>query len=791
MSTGASKYFGARIPRKEDPRLLTGRGRYVADLTLPGTLHVAFVRSLHAHARIVGIDTAAALASPGVVAVVTAADLQGQVRPIQGQVRPIQGQARYPGFRSPDWPILAGAVVRYQGEPVAAVVAQSRYLAEDAAELVAVEGEPLPPVVDALTALEPDAPLLFPEWGANLFLRRQGTIGDVEGAFRSADVVLTRTYQNQRYTGVPLETRGCLAQFDAAMGTLTLWTSTQVPHLIRSGVAEALNFPENRLRVVAPDVGGGFGVKCSLYPEEVLIPYLAHRLDRPVKWIADRAEDLLTGTHAREHRHTIELAATRDGTILGLKARIVVDSGAYSPWPWTASMESGMAAGNLPGPYMIRNYQFDTLSVCTNKTPLGPYRGVARPAACFTIERAVDDLARELDLDPIDVRLRNLIDSYPYVTVTGLEIDSGSLIPAIHKAKEVLAYDGLRAEQAEARRHGRLIGIGIANYTEQTAHALTEFAKRMLPVTVGFDSATVRMDPRGTVWIAAGIHSHGQGLETTLAQLAADELGVPIDDVQVVFGDTQVSPYGMGTFASRSAVIGGGAVIGAARTIRRKLEHIAATLLECAPDDVELVEGAFQVKGVPTRAVALRQCASVAHYRAELIPDVGPGLDATEYFANPPGTGTFSNALHAAVVEVDPATGEVAILRYVVIDDCGTVINPTIVHGQIVGGTAQGIGGALLEHLVYDDQGQLLSGTFLDYLLPSSAEVPPIEVVSLCTPSPITPLGMKGVGEGGAIAPGACLANAVSDALAPLGVAVDETPITPELVLRLIQGAQP
>src|SRR5829696_1735104 len=781
MTSNAGSYVGASVRRKEDARLLTGRGRFVADITLPRTLHVAFVRSPFAHARIASIDVAAARAAAGVAAVVTAADLAGRIKPIRAE-------ARHPGFHSSDWPILASDIVRYQGEPVAAVVAASPYLAEDAATLVDIDYDPLP-VVDAEAALAADAPLIFPEWGDNLFLRRSGTFGDVDGGFAKANVVLRRTYRNQRYTGVPMETRGCLAQFDAGTGSLTLWTATQVPHLIRSGVAEALGFPEHRVRIVAPDVGGGFGIKASLYPEEVLIPYLARLLDRPVRWIADRTEDLMASTHAREHIHTLELAAHRDGTILGLKARIVVDSGAYSPWPWSASMEIGIAAGNIPGPYKIRNYQFEALSVCTNKMPIGAYRGVARPAACFSIERAIDDLARELDLDPLDVRQRNLIDEYPYLTVTGLEIDSGSLLPAVHKAREVLTYDDLRAEQAEARRQGRLIGIGIANYTEQTAHGMTEFARRMLPITLGFDSATVRMDPQGTVQIAAAIHSHGQGLETTLAQIAADELGVNIDDIQIVYGDTQVSPYGMGTFASRSLVIGGGAVIGAARTIRDKLERIAATLLECSADDLERANGAFRVRGVPTSEVTVRECARVAHFRAELIPDVGPGLEATVFFDNPPGTGTFSNGRHAAVVEVDPATGEIAIQRYVVIDDCGTVINPTIVHGQVVGGTVQGIGGALWEHLAYDDQGQLVAGTFMEYALPKAANVPPIEVVSLCTPSPFTPLGMKGVGEGGAIAPGACLANAVSDALAPLGVTVNATPMIPESVLQLIHGA--
>ena len=782
MSLGGGKHLGASVLRKEDPRLLTGRGRYVGDITLPGMLQVAFVRSQYAHARIHGVDTAAALALPGVVAVVTGAD-------IAGQIRPIQGPARYEGFRSPDWPILAHDVARYRGEGIAAVVAESRYIAEDAAEQIEVDYEPLPAVVDMLAALEPGSPRVYPDWDDNLFLRRGATIGDVDGAFRDADVVLRRVYRNQRYTGVPMETRGCLATYDAATGDLTLWTSTQVPHLIRSGVAELLDFPENYMRVIAPDVGGGFGIKCCLYPEEVLLPYLARLLDRPVKWVADRVEDLMAGIHAREHTHTVEVAARRDGVILGLKARLVVNSGAYSPWPWTASMESGMAAGNLPGPYKIRNYEFEALTVCSNKTPLGPYRGVARPSVCFTIERAIDDLARELGLDPLDTRRRNLIDTYPYVTATGLNIDSGSLLPALDTIRDLLAYDQFRIEQAAARRDGRLLGIGFANYTEQTAHALTEFAKRGLPVTVGFDSATVRVDPQGKAWVTAGIHSHGQGLETTLAQLAADELGVPIDDIKVVYGDTLVTPYGMGTFASRSAVIGGGAVIGAARTIRVKLERIAARMLECDPADIELVDGVFHVTGMPDRAIAFRECARIAHFRAELIGDLGPGLDATQFFDNPPGSGVFSNAMHAAIVEVDPDTGVIQILRYAVVDDCGTVINPMIVRGQVIGGTAQGIGGALYEELAYDEDGQLLSGTFMDYLLPSSAEIPNIEVVSLHTPSPLTPLGMKGVGEGGAIAPGACLANAVSDALAPYGVTIDETPITPDLILRLLREA--
>lgn len=780
--TAQPSYLGASVQRVEDRRLLTGQGQYVADLQRPGLVDVAFVRSTFAHARLRRVDTAAAAAKPGVVAVLTAADLAG--------LRPIVADNRTPGYQRCAWPAVARDVVRYAGEIIAVVVAESRYAAEDAAELVEVEYEPLPVLTDPLQAIAAGAPPLHPGWKDNVYLRRTGLIGDVEGVFRSAHLVLRRTYRTQRHTGVPMEPRGYLAEWDRRTQQLTLWGSTQIPFLIRTAVADALTFPEHRLRVVAPDVGGGFGIKCQVYPEEILVSHLALRLRRPVRWIADRREDLLASNHARDHLHEVEVAAAADGTILGLKARIIVNVGAYAVWPWTAAMEAGMAVGNLPGPYKIRNFAFDALSVATNLTPLGAYRGVARPSACFTIERAVDDVARALGLDPAEVRMRNLIDSYPYTTATGLVVDSGSLKESLAKCLEVLDYRRLREEQAAARRKGRYLGVGLANYTEQTAHASQEFAKRGVPVTLGFESATVRMDPSGKVTVIASIASHGQGLETTLAQLAASALGIRTEDVTVIHGDTAAGAYGMGTFASRSAVIGGGAVLRAAAAVRRKLSAIAARLLEASAEDVEPVEGGFQVRGVPGRRLDLRELARVAYHRTDVLGDLEPGLEATASFDHPPGTGTFSNAIHAAWVEVDPHTGEVRILRYVVVDDCGVIVNPAIVAGQVRGGVAQGLGGALWEHLLHDENGQLVTGTLMDYLLPGCAEVPRVEVHHLVTPSPYTEEGIKGMGEGGAIAPGAAIANAVTDALAPLGVAIDETPVAPPALLGAIRAAR-
>ncbi len=781
------RLVGARVRRVEDPRFLTGRAHYVDDLTRPGLLHAAFVRSPHAHARIRRVDLAPALALDGVVAGLTGAE-------ILAVTEPVRCDSSVGEWQSSAIPALAAERVLYVGEPVAVVVATDRYRAEDAAERVVVDYEPLPPVVDAEAALRPEAPVLHPGWRDNAFVRRRVDAGDVDGVFAAADGVVRLRLVTHRQAGAPLENRVSLAEYDAGRQELTLWTATQIPHLLRTGLADALRFPEHRLRVIAPDVGGGFGIKSNLFGEDVVLCVLALRLGRPIKWVEDRREHLLASAHAREHYYEIEAAYRRDGTVLGIRARIVVDVGAYSVWPWTAAIEPCMALGILPGPYRIRHYRAEAIGVATNKCPLGPYRGVARPSACFAIERVMDEVARETGLDPAEVRRRNLVraDEFPYTSVTGLVYDSGSFIESLDKVLEAADYPALRRAQAAARAQGRYLGIGLATYTEQTAHATAEFVRRGSPIILGYDAATVRMDPSGKVTVMASMQSHGQGLETTVAQLVADQLGVPLEDVAVLHGDSTLSPYGMGTFASRSAVLCGGAVQLAAGQVRAKLLRLAGHLLEAQPEDLELADGVCRVRGVPTRAMTIRELARIAYHRVEkLPPGESIGLEATQAYDAAPGTGTFANAAQLALVEVDPETGQVKLLRYVIVEDCGCMINPLIVDGQIHGGVAQGIGTALFEESIYDAQGQLLNTSFLDYLLPGALDVPSLEVHHLETPSPFTLGGFKGMGEGGAIAPGAAIANAVSDALQPFGrVMANELPLTPERVLQLIAAAR-
>ncbi len=781
------KLVGARVRRVEDPRFLTGRAEYVDDLTRPGVVHAAFVRSPHAHARIRGVDLRPALAVPGVVAALSGAE-------VLAATELIRADSTTGEWQQSTQPALAADRVLYAGEPLAVVVADDRYVAEDAAERVAVDYELLPVVADVDAAMAPDAPILHPGWKDNAFVKRHIDVGDVDAAFAAADGVVRLRTVTHRHAGVPMENRVTLADYNAARGELTVWSATQIPHLVRTGLADALGFPEHRLRVIAPDVGGGFGIKANLFPEDVVLCLLAIRLERPVKWVEDRREHLLASVHAREHIHDVEAAYQRDGTITALRATLKVDIGAYSVWPWTAGIEPGMALGMLPGPYRIRNYRCDSLGVATNKCPLGTYRGVARPSACFTHERLVDVVARATGLDPVEVRRRNLVraDEFPYTSATGMVYDSGSFVESLDLLVAEGDYAGLRRLQAAERAKGRYLGIGLATYTEQTAHATVEFVKRGGPVVMGYDTATVRMDPSGKVTVMASMQSHGQGMETTLAQLAADRLGVGVEDVSVLHGDTTISPYGMGTFASRSAVLAGGATIRAAEQVRGKLLRLASSLLEAPVEDLELSGGECRVRGVPARSMSVAELARIAYFRVEKLPPGEPiGLEATLAYDAPPGTGTFTNSAQLALVEVDPETGAVKILRYLIVEDCGKIINPMIVDGQIHGGIVQGLGTALFEESVYDEQGQLLNVSFLDYLMPAAAEMPPMEIYHLVTPSPFTEDGIKGMGEGGAIAPGAVIANAVSDALAPFGpIGANELPITPERVLRLIEAAR-
>ncbi len=781
------KLLGARVRRVEDPRYLIGRAQYVADIRRPGTLHAAFVRSDLAHAEVEVGEVQTARAAPGVHAVITGAD-------VAGRVGPITCDSMYPSWQPTEFPCLADGRVRFAGEAVAVVVADDRYLAEDAAQAVEVRYSPLPVVDSVETALGDDAPRVHDAWEDNFYVKRHFVGGEVDAAFADAHGTLELDLVSRRHSGIPLENRCCVAEYDVAEGVLTLWTSTQIPHLVRTGLADCLDLPENRIRVLAPDVGGGFGIKGHLFPEEVAVAFLALETGRPIKWVEDRREHLLASIHAREHYHHVQVAYEEDGTIVALRARIYVDCGAYSVYPWTSTMDTGMALGILPGPYRIRNYECEAYSVATNKCPLGPYRGVARPAACFTIERVVDEVSRVLGLDPIEVRERNLVraDEFPYTSVTGLVYDSGSFAESIVQVCEDADYEGMRRQQARARDEGRLLGIGLACFTEQTAHTTTEFIKRGVPIIFGYEAATVRMDPSGTVLVQISTHSHGQGQETTMAQITADRLSLPLEAVRVTFGDTASTPYGMGTFASRAAVLTGGACHRAAAKVGDMLLRFGAHVLEADAADVELVAGAVAPKGAPERAVPIRDLARWAYHRPEKLPEgMEPLLEAVASYDADPGTGTFANSAQIALIELDTDTGGIEILRYVVVEDCGRMINPLIVDGQVHGGVAQGIGGAILEELVYDAEGQLLTTSLMDYLLPAATDVPRIEVSHIETPSPFTIEGIKGMGEGGAIAPGPVLAAAVQDALRPLGhVFVNELPLSPDRVRRYIERAR-
>ena len=781
-TTMTPKLVGARVKRVEDRRLLTGQGHYVDDHRPPRTLHAAFLRSPHAHARIARVDAAPALAAPGVVAVMTG---EG----IAGLAKPLRAASKMPHYKETAMPALALGKVRYVGEPVAVVVAESRYDAEDALDRIAADYDPLPPITDMEAALADGSALVHDEAGTNLILQREFAVGDVDKALEGAEVVIRERFRFYRHAGVCMENRVCLAEYDPGAERLTLHSSTQCPNILRDCLADLLDMPEYNIRVVAPDVGGGFGVKTPLYQEETTACVLARRLRRPIKWVEDRREDLLTTIHAWDEILDVELGLTRDGTIVGLRANVFVDVGAYSIFPWTAAIEPVQCISFLPGPYVVPHYRGRTHGIATNKCPMGPYRGVARPVSTFAMEGMVDRAARRLGMDPTEIRLKNYIRTFPYKSPSGVVWDSGSFYESLLKAREAIEYGALRAEQQRLRAQGKYLGIGFASYVELTGVGSAIPVAPGMAITTGMEAATVRVDPSGKVTALFGIASHGQSLETTLAQVVAGELGVPMEDVKVLHGDTGVSPYGTGTYASRSAVIGGGAGMLAGRAVRDKALAIAAHMLEANVEDLDLRDGSFYVKGVPQARLTLRDVAKSAYYGVKHIPrGMEPGLEATKFYD--PYFGTTSNATHAAVVEVDPDTGHVHIRRFLVVEDCGVVINPMVVEGQAHGGVAQGIGAALLEELVYDAQGQLTTATLMDYLIPTASEVPNIEVAHLETPSPTALGGFKGMGEGGTIgAPGA-LANAVADALAPLGVEVRELPITPERIVRLVQAAR-
>ncbi|HEX6079983.1 MAG TPA: xanthine dehydrogenase family protein molybdopterin-binding subunit [Methylomirabilota bacterium] len=765
------RYLGAHVKRLEDPRLLTGGGRFLDDLTLPGLLHAAFARSPFAHALVRGVDVAAARAVPGVALALTGRDLDGPV----GRLAPhLAGE----GFARTEWPALALERARFVGEPVAAVAADTPYAAVDGAAAIAVEYDPLPALPDAAAALASGAPRLHPEHPSNVLFERSGRHGDVEGAFAGAAVVVRETFVHGRCSASPLEGRGLLARWEG--DALTVWTGSQVPHVFRTGVARAFGLPEAQVRVIVPDTGGGFGQKMHVMPEDLAVAALARRAGRPVKWVETRRENLTAATHAREQRVEMEAAADADGTVRGLRARFTSDVGAYHVYPLTGALEALGAASILPGPYRTPAYAFTITAVATTKTPLGAYRGVGMTMGAFAMERTLDLVADRLGLDPALVRQRNLIprDAYPFVSATGFRYDSGDFPKALESALTLAGYDRLVRERDEGRARGRLRGIGVACYTEYTGIGSETYRRRGMTDMPGHEAATVRVEADGRVTCLVSFPSQGQGHATTTAQLVADQLGVPLEAVTVRQPDTDEAPAGTGTFASRGAVAQSGAADGAAATVRAGLLDAAGELLEASPADLVLADGAVRVRGMPDRGITVAEVARRCHGRAG-----GPErLAATRHF-DPPGP-AFSGAVHVASVEVDPDTGRVAVRDYVVMEDCGPVINPMIVEGQIHGAVAQGIGEALGERLVYDESGQLVTGTLMDYALPAAASLPAPTIGHLETPSPLTPGGYKGMGEGGTIGAPAAVANAVADAVKPLGIPVTTLPIDPQSLVR-------
>ena len=777
------KNIGARVKRVEDPRLLTGQGAFTDDRTVPGALQVAFRRSDHAHALISHIDTEAAAALPGVFAIYTAPNLPGLVGPLRAT-------SRMPDYHPTEFYPLARGTVRYVGEPVVAVLAEDRYLAEDALELVDIEYQPLPAVSDPETAARPEAMLLHAEAGTNVLATRSFARGDAPAAIAAAPLKVGGRFRFRRKTPAAIENRACLAEYDCGRRALTLTLSTQIPGVVRDVLADLLGLPGHRIRVVAPDVGGGFGGKASLYPEEILVAVLARYLGRAVRWTGDRLEDLLSTSQGFDEIVDAELGLDAEGHILALAADVVGDVGAYSIYPWTAALEPVQVVSFMPGPYRVPAYHGRVRAVATNKAPMGPYRGVGRPISTFVMERLVDMAARRLGVDPVELRRRNLVreDEFPYRTASGIVWDRSAFLGTLEGACAAADYAKLREGQAKARAAGRLYGIGVATYAELTGIGSRISAAPGMPINTGTETASIRLDSTGAVSAAFGIASHGQGLETTLAQVIADELGARIDDIEIQHGDSALVAHGTGTYASRSAVLAGGAATLAARLLKERVIRAASHLLEAAVADIDAADGRVFVVGTD-RSLTFREIAKAVYSEmGRLPPDAREELEVTKVYD--PVFGTTTSATHLVALEIDPRTCQVRIERYVVAEDCGRVINPLIVDGQVYGAVAQGIGAALYEEIVYDANGQLLTASLVDYVIPAAGEVPAIETAHIETESPTTVGGFRGMGEGGTIGAPAAIANALADALAPLGAEIFELPMTPERLFRLIEKAK-
>ncbi|MDT7670608.1 MAG: aerobic carbon-monoxide dehydrogenase large subunit [Pseudonocardiales bacterium] len=763
------KYVGGAVLRREDPRLLLGRGRYVADIALPGTVSLAVLRSPVPHARITRIDTSAALAVEGVLAVLTFDD-------IRAEVTPLPCIDVYPDSRPALQTVLADGVVRYVGEPVAALVATDDYLAEDALALIEVDYQELPAVADLERAVAPDAPLLYPEFGGNVVNTVHQDVGDPDAAFATAEHVYQETFTVHRYAPVPMETRGVVADVDPLTDRLVLYTSTQFPHLVRQFLSGVLSVPESGIRVVAPDVGGGFGGKCEFYPEEVLAPLLTRRLRRPVKWIEDRREHLVAASHAREQRHRVRAAVSGDGTVTALDVESWTNNGAA--FCTLATTPASISSAMTRGPYRIPHYRARAHTVVSNKTPLAVYRGAGHPQAALVMERMMDIIAADLGVDRVELRLRNMLGPAELPSDRGTDIvlaghvvyDTGDYPESLRRAADLIGYGDLEAERRAALDRGRRLGVGFCCFVEETA--------------IGpYESAVVRVDGAGKVTVLTGSSPHGQGHVTTFSQLVADELDIDIADVTVLHGDTDVVTEGVGTFASRSGAIGGAAARRAAEAVKHKALAIAGHLLEIDPADLEWHDGAARALGSPDTSMSLGQIATAA---TPWNPPLPNGMDwnlTATHQHQVPGI-AFSNATHAAKVEVDPETGQVRVLDYVVVHDCGTVINPMIVEGQVHGGVAQGLGGTFFEELVYDEQARPKTRTLHDYLMPTVSDMPWIRTSHMESPTPLNPYGIKGAGEGGASGSPGALVNALADAL---GVTLcSDGPWTPERVLELL-----
>lgn len=776
-----TKYIGVSRKRSEDPLILMGKGKYVDDITLPAMVEIAFLRSPHGHARIKSINMERARQHPDCISIVTANEFGASTTtfiPNMGNLKPVTT------------PFIAKDKVRYVGEIVAAVVAPSRYIAEDIVDLIDVEYEVLQAFNDVEEAMKPGATLLHEELGSNVYYSDSFSKGDVDKAFREADLIVKEKVVTARTSAAPMETRGVIASWDWD-DSLNVWSSTQMPYPLRTYIATWLAIPEQTIRVVAPNVGGGFGQKAHFFCEEFILPWIAKQVRRPVKWIEDRREHLLCAAHAKQMTIYIEIAMKKDGTILGMKNKAIGDSGAYSIFPWSGLIEPVAGNTTLPGAFTVENVQYESVVVLTNKMSQGAYRGVGYSNVCYARDMVLTKAAKLLKLDIIDIYYKNFVrkDQFPYTNATNQVYDSGDYHQVLDKCLEMADYRKLK-KSPRLTKDGKLRGVGVSFFVEPTAWGSRSAQQSGFPVTL-HDTSTVEIDPSGKVTVRSGQFSHGQGLRTTLAQVAAETLGVRIEDVVVLDGDTQTGAYGMGTFASRSAVIGGGTIIRAANDVRNKLLKIAAHVMEANVADLTIDEGKVFVKGSPERSMTVSELAYITYFDRFRRPDedeTEPTLSSTRHY-DPPAC--YSNGSHAVMIELDPETGKVDIKRIIGVEDCGTMINPKIVQGQMRGGVAQGIGMGLLESLVYDETGQLRNASFMDFLVPNALTLPDIECAHIVTPSPFTEGGIKGCGEAAMLSIHIALANAVSDALSEFGVLVPMvTPVGPQQIMNMINSSR-